>query len=116
MNLSKKFLKCAAIAAIVTTSFSAVGQTINLQNQAVQRVGCGATQNACFLVLADPVVTSNCTGALVSFDATTTSGKNVLATLLTVRAGELPANLTIDDTGCNGPNPKLIALTIGNPS
>ena len=117
MKISRTFFRTFILLSMILSSFSVNAQTaLNLQNQTILRVGCEASQSACFIVVSEPVVTANCTVSLISFGATTSPGKNVLDTALTIRAAEQTANLTIDNTGCNGPNPRLIALTIGNPA
>lgn len=107
----KLVLGTAAVLSSVLVAQSAMAGSINLSGQTVLRTGCGAATVACFVVLSAPVGPAACTSALVSFDASTSPGKNALATALTIKAAGFTANLTIDDTLCNGPNPKLIAIT-----
>lgn len=107
----KNIVKCATIASLMTLSLVANAGSIAANGVEIQRVGCGASTIACFAIVAAPVGPPACNSLLVSFDATTTSGKNALATLLTIKAAGFTANLTLDDTICNGANPKLIAVT-----
>lgn len=112
MKIGQKLVLGAATAlSAVIMAQSAMAGSVNLTGQTILRTGCGAATNACFVVLSAPVGPAACTSALVSFDASTGPGKNALATALTIKAAGFTANLTIDDTLCNGPNPKLIAIT-----
>jgi hypothetical protein len=89
----------------------AFGGSININGAEVLRVGCNAGSVACFAILASPVGPAVCSKANVAFDATTASGKNALATLLTIKAAGFTANITVDDTECAGTGPKLLAVT-----
>ncbi len=90
---------------------AALAGSINLSGQTILRTGCGAQSTACFVVLSAPVGPAACRTALVSFNTNSAGGKNALATALTIKAAGFKANLTLDDTACNGPNPSLIAIT-----
>ena len=96
---------------VLSVSSQVNAQSIPVQGAEVLRVGCGVETSACFAIIAEPVGPAACTSALISFDGTTASGKNALATLLTIRAAGFTANFTLSDSLCNGPNPRMIAVT-----
>ncbi len=118
MKTLNRFAAIAAIALGVAGTFGAstgaLAAAASASNVTVERVGCGASTVSCFIIVPAGVVTSSCAtnARLISWDGTTTSGKNITATALTAKAAGLQVNLTYDDAECNGPNPRLIALTL----
>lgn len=115
MYVKKMIMKNLLVSLSLLVSSLIVSQAqagaINVQGVTVARVSCGATGPACTAILGESVGPAACNSVAVGFDATTSSGKNALATLLTIKAAGFTANLTLDDTLCAGTNPRLIAVT-----
>ena len=119
-----KTLSKHAILAAIMGIFGAVGAISNAnaaptsaRNIEVLRVGCGAETVACYIVVPSRGINSSCADTsaptvLISWNGTTTSGKNITAAAFTSKAAGFNVNITYDNSECNGPNPRLIALTI----
>ena len=78
----------------------------------IVRTGCNADANTCIVVLDTAIGPAACNSFQVTWNGTTSAGKNAYATMLTASVADRPVRINFDDNSCNGPNPALLTVII----
>ncbi len=105
----KKIVYSIAFGGMLASSFAQAG---SVSGRTITCTGCNAA-GVCFVNMSGAAFgPAACSSTQVTWDGTTTEGKNFTASALSAKISGVNVRVGFDDVTCNGSTPSLIFMTI----